>query len=527
MPFVDFVLSKPSLASLLAMSGNTNSVLDSRTALYEPIHWAWLPNNSSLSGFEDWFSADKEYYKASEDPLKLSNLDDLLLPLRGNLGNIPIRHIVFIKLESTRKDVFPLKRDRYIWERLVQSFKNSSLLFGVQKREISMTALAGTPHGGLNANNAFITSTYTLKSLVGTHCSITPLAVDFNVETVHHIYQPCLPHIFEALNQLDHSGDDTFGESFKSFKWKTAFMQSVTMRYDKQDQEAAKLGPVDLTDVNYYGMPEVAVEDYLRDVLASAKTNNERVFLSHLTSSTHHDFGIPTDEDYVSLAGDTDHDDLSHYLNAVGYIDRWLNKILEILDERDVAGETLVVAVGDHGLSIAERGTITPYSNPHVANYHVPLVMSHPKLPHININDAISSIQILPTILDLLIKTKSLSLSKARAVHDMVRNYEGQSVLRPLLNYSEATGQGGWQFTVMNPGGSTIAVRDARQPNWRLVVPVFGNYEWRFTDLETDTHENAPLLSYDYIANLRSVEETAAVTRWWTDENYKRWRYTA
>ncbi|PNP44429.1 hypothetical protein THARTR1_11041 [Trichoderma harzianum] len=253
-------------------------------------------------------------------------------------------------------------------------------------------------------------------------------------------------------------------------------------------------------------MPEVAVEDYLRDVLASAKTNNERVFLSHLTSSTHHDFGIPTDEDYVSLAGDTDHDELSHYLNAVGYIDRWLNKILEILDERDVAGETLVVAVGDHGLSIAERGTITPYSNPHVANYHVPLVMSPPKLPHININDAISSIQILPTILDLLIKTKSLSLSKARAVHDMVRNYKGQSVLRPLLNYSEATGQGGWQFTVMNPGGSTIAVRDARQPNWRLVVPVFGNYEWRFTDLETDTHENAPLLSYDYIANLRSVE---------------------
>lgn len=84
----------------------------------------------------------------------------------------------------------------------------------------------------------------------------------------------------------------------------------------------------------------------------------------------------------------------------------------------------------------------------------------------------------------------------------------------------------------MNPGGLTIAVRDARQP-------VFGNYEWRFTDLETDPHEQAPLLSYDYKANLGSVEakfgsdaamrveEAAAVIRGWTDENYKRWRYTA
>lgn len=93
--------------------------------------------------------------------------------------------------------------------------------------------------------------------------------------------------------------------------------------------------------------------------------------MSHLTRSTHYDFGIPTDEEYVSLAGDTDHDGLSHDLNAVGYVDPWLNKILEILDEQNVAGSILVVAVGDHDLSIAERGTITAYSNPHVANCHV------------------------------------------------------------------------------------------------------------------------------------------------------------
>ncbi|KAL6835478.1 hypothetical protein V8C40DRAFT_234476 [Trichoderma camerunense] len=162
------------------------------------------------------------------------------------------------------------------------------------------------------------------------------------------------------------------------------------------------------------------------------------------------------------------------------------------------------------------------------------IAMSHPKLPYIIIDDSVSSIQILPTILDLLTETESLSLSEARAAHDMVRNYESQSLLRLLQKFSKITGQGGWQFTVMNPGGLTIAVRDARQPNWRLIVPVFSKYEWRFTDLETDPNEQAPLLSYGYKANLRSVEakfgsdaamgveEAAAVTRGWTDENYKR-----
>jgi hypothetical protein len=570
-PFVDFMLSTPSLASLLAISGNVNGTLHNCTALGEPIPWAWVPSNVSLQGFEDWHETGKEHYRASDDPLKLSNLDDdLLLPLRGNLNDVPIRHVLLIKLESTRKDVFPIKRDGYIWDRLAQSFKNSSLPIEAQERLSSLTKTAkhltgdfsdgfaeetGTPRGGINANNAFTTSTYTLKSLVGTHCGINPLAADFNVDSDHHIYQPCLPHIFEALNQLNHSGDEIPKEHFASFKWKSAFMQSVTLKYDKQDRlmpkigfadplgwwelkdEAAKLGPVDLPDVNYYGMAEAAVEDYLRDAFASAKKNNERVFLSHMTSSTHHDFGIPEDEKYVPLAGDADHEDLSHYLNAVGYVDRWLNRILQILDEEGVANETLLVAVGDHGLSIAERGTITPYSNPHVANYHVPLIFSHPKLPSININDAVSSIQILPTILDLLLETKSLANSEAQAVRDMIRNYEGQSLLRPLQKFSETNGQGGWQYTVMNPGGSTIAVRDARQPNWRLIVPVFGNYEWRFTDLETDPHEATPLVSYDYRTILRIVqekfgsdaamwvEEAAIVTRWWTEDNYKRWRY--
>lgn len=604
MPLADFARSGPSLASLLSSSGVVNAALDNATALADPIDLPWLPRlslGSSLDGFEDWYEDNMEHYSAAKDPLKLSNLDDEpLLALRERLANIDIRHVMIVFLESTRKDVFPLKRDGYVWERLTNSFKNKSLPDAAQERLSRLTPVAnyltgdyndGFGHeyrqkrGGINANNAFTTSTYTLKSLTGTLCGVSPLAADFNVEKDNHIYQPCLPQIFKALNTLDHRSDRSRRDShpsreeshrtseeakaedrttpkaekkFAGYEWRSSFMQSVTGNYDKQadlmirmgfkepgefigwrylKSELAPLGVVDMEDNNYYGMPEEAIEGYVRDMFRTAKQHNERVFLGHLTSTTHHDFGLPEGAPSVHMSGNKENDDLSGYLNAVSYVDNWLGKITNLLEDEGVADETLLIVLGDHGLSIAERGSITPYGNPHVGNYHVPLLLSHPKLPLIDIDDAIQSSQILPTVLDLLIETGSMSEAGAEAATDLLRNYEGQSLIRPLRKFSEENGQGGWQFTVMNPGGSTLVVRDARQPSWRLMVPVFGYYEWRFTDLATDPHETKAILSYDFDTFLEAIqdshgenaarwtEEAAVVSQWWGVENHRRWRY--
>ncbi|POR31885.1 Lipoteichoic acid synthase-like YvgJ [Tolypocladium paradoxum] len=573
LPFVDFAHSSPTLAGLLPFHGSTIYLSwDNRTALADPIPFSWLPKETPLPGFEDWYE-NLEHYRASEDPLKISNLDDELLPeLRHKLRDVNIRHVMLIKLESTRKDVFPIKKNGFIWNRLTKSFKNESLPQEAHDRLATLTKNAnfltgdygdGFEHaemrrrGGINVNGAHTTSTYTLKSLAGTLCGLTPLVADFNLEESHHIYQPCLPHIFNALNKVNHGGDAAAGDDFTSFKWRSMFMQSVTDTYDKQYAEmpklgyvkenlvtkeylqshAAKFGKVDLADINYYGMPEIAIKDYIRDAFASAKKNNERVFLSHLTSTTHHPFGMPEDEKYIPLAGEKKLDDLSHYINAVGYVDRWLGQILEILEQEGVADETLLVLVGDHGLSIAENGGITPYYNSNIGNFHVPMVLSHPKLPHIDVNDAVVSLQILPTILDLLVETGSLSQADKEAAHDLVRNYEGQSLIRPLRKSSDKTGEGDWQYTVMNPGRAALSVRDGRKPNYRLVVPVIDDTEWRFTDLANDPHEEDPILSFGFVSFLRAVEKThgidaskwaeegAFMTRWWVEENNKRWRY--
>jgi hypothetical protein len=574
LPFIDFVHSSPTLASLLPHYGHSIGWgWDNETALAEPIRWSWLPN-TPLPGFEDWYEPGMDHYNAAQDPLKISNLeDDLLASLRGKLGDVDIRHVLLVKLESTRKDVFPIKKDGQIWQKLAETWENGILPEQVQKRLANLTQNAnyltgdyndGFEHnttrrrGGINVNNDHTTGTYTLKSLPGTICGITPLVADFNIEYENHVYQPCLPHIFNAFNALDHSKDNTNPGEFLNYPWRNSFMMSVTNTYDKQDllmpkigykeeelvhkeylqSDRAKFGKNTMPEINYSGMAEYAVQDYIRDAFKTANEKNERLFLTHLTSTAHHPFKMPEEEVYVPLAPEGKLDDLSQYVNTVGYVDRWLGKILQIVEEEGASNNTLVVMVGDHGLSVPETGAVTPYYQPNIGNFHVPLVISHPKLPPIDINTPVNSISVLPTILDLLIETGSLSKSDRQAARDLVANYEGQSLIRPLQSSSKHTGQADWQFSVMNTGRAQISTRSARATKWRLVVPVIKDIEWRFTNLELDPHEKNGVVSFDFVTFLGSVEkkygadaaqwaeEAAFMTRWWVDENAKRWRYT-
>ena len=544
----------------------------STTALTRPPPFEWLPGTLQR-GFDDWYT-NTTHYNAEQDFLKVSNAEDHLLDglLKVDLKKVSIKHVMLIKLESTRKDVFPLRMDGGIFEGLASGhphhhlpphlvdilasltpnarYLTGELDSGFPTQQYKIDRHGKTSRGGISAQNAFTTATYTLKSLAGTHCGVTPLTADFNHEYDQHIYQPCLPHIFNAFNDLKCADE--------SSKWTSTYMQSTTLGYDKQNLLMPKLGfspdkiiggtylktdghkfaPANMSDVNYYGMPEIAIENYLRDAFATAKAKDERLFLSHLTSTSHHPFRMPEDERPVRFAADRRHHMLSRYLNAIGYVDRWLGKVFDILEEEGVADETLVVLVGDHGLSVAEESSTTPYHNPNVANFHVPLVLSHPGLPNIKVTDPVTSLQILPTILDLLAETGSLSTCETKAARQLLANYEGQSLIRPQRTVDKDNKSAGWQFTVMNPGGSGIAVRDANRPDWRLIVPMQAGSEWRLTDLSIDPYEERPMSSFDFNTLVRRlgsmgkaekaewVKEAVKISAWWVRENHKRWRYT-
>lgn len=188
------------------------------------------------------------------------------------------------------------------------------------------------------------------------------------------------------------------------------------------------------------------------------------------------------------------------------------------------------------GLSLPNDGSVTPYDNPNIGSFHIPIAFSHPQLPQVEINSPVSATQIVPTLLDFLVESSSLGPQATHVVKNLLPLYEGQSLLRPLIQQTDKTQD--WQFTVMNTGETWLAMRSAAKP-YRLVVPLISDVEWRFTDLERDPYELNPILEFDLrglidvIKNryeedsdvAQWVKDAAHVASWWVKENWRRYQY--
>ena len=146
------------------------------------------------------------------------------------------------------------------------------------------------------------------------------------------------------------------------------WMQSVTDGYDNQKLLMRALGFKNVTtketlrdrhskhyppkskEINYYGYPDTEIREYLWDAIQAAERDHERLFITHLTGTTHHPWSIPGGK-YVDLL---DHykwfgvnRQVNRYLNSIGFVDKWLGDILKMLEDAGVANETLLIMAGD------------------------------------------------------------------------------------------------------------------------------------------------------------------------------------
>ncbi|KAL4892221.1 alkaline-phosphatase-like protein [Aspergillus ambiguus] len=573
-PFVD-ARHRMSPVDTAGMPGDYR-FLEGRTAMTVPPPFPWL-SPIPMPGFEDWDPNDPSrlHYSPDEDPLHISNLDQPVLePLRQALadGTVRIKHIIVLKLESTRADLFPLRNESFIWHKIADSYRDREVPEEVKEFVGNLTRTAeyltgfstGFRHqdnfpwkrrayGGISARNALTTATYTLKSLVGTVCGVTPLVADFNLEYNHHIYQPCMPHVLNAINHQQDVTSDT--EDFIHWPWHSMWMQSVTDGYDNQDLLTPVLGfhdvqtketiknrrakhyPPHTKEINYYGYADTELREYLRDAIDDAQRNRTRLFLTHLTGTTHHPWALPDDnfQKIIRSSWMGENKKLNRYLNTIHFVDNWLAEILGILEEKGVADETLIAIAGDHGLSLPNDGGSTPYDNPHIGSFQIPIVLAHPHLPPVEITTPVMSDQIVPTILDLLIESSSLSPNGTTVAGDVRALYEGQSMIRPLAKEEENIQD--WQFTVMNTGGSWLAVRSAARPGYRLVIPLIDDLEWRFTNLAVDPNELHPIKDFNLVDLAKTLDakygedavnwlrDAAHIAEWWVGENWRRYGY--
>ncbi|OAX79570.1 hypothetical protein ACJ72_06113 [Emergomyces africanus] len=428
------------------------------------------------------------YYNPVADPLRITNLNfEPYEKLRRALKDVLISHVVLVTMESSRKDMFPIKQGSHLHQQILRSYKQGEkdkelvdeklsqltrvaeqvtgesfysspgmqpeLLPGVWKDQ------SAPGMGGINVVGAVTGSTLSFKSVIGSHCGIGPLAVDFLEEVKGNLYQPCIPQILELFNREKKTfPKNKVNEALLDYRasvhrreWESVFVQSITDRYDRQDvlnkhmsfgqsfvrenleNSSSKYNPPKSPELNYFGYAEREVKPFLRDLISETIANNKRLFLSHFTSSTHHPWAIPHDVEPVEYMGpEGSHEHMNSFLNVVRYDDVWLGELLGLLDEHGIANETLVVMVGDHGQAFEEDSDRTgTYENPHISNFRVPLVFRHPHLPRIQVHANASSMSILPTILDLLVSTKSLDAIDTAAASDLMHDYEAQSLLRP------------------------------------------------------------------------------------------------
>lgn len=516
-------------------------------------------------------------YNPVDDPLRITNLDqDLLKPFEKLLkeGAAVINHVIIVQMESMRKELFPLipgsathkmilkSHPKDQWDdingKLDHLSRNSQKITGqfgsftdADDSEHRHKILAESS-GGINVNGALTSSTFSFKSFLGSHCGVWPLPVNMLEETYSQIYQPCLPHILNLFNvgKIDEDRDDE--ESIKPVerKWKSLFLQSITELYDRQDQLNKQIGFDQVfaketieeepnfheEEINYYGYPERAIKPHMRKALQEAIDNDQRLFLSHFTSTTHHPWTTTKDFDDIAYMGGG-HDDFNQHLNSIRFHDEWLGEILELVEGMGVANETLIVFVGDHGTAFSEDGpkaNLGPHENKHISNWRVPLVFRHPQLPRIQLDVNATSISILPTILDLLIQTNSLNDRDKGIAADLIHDYEGQSLIRPYVKFQG--GRRAWNFGIVNAGGGMILITSADTP-WKLSLPLGSIREYCFVDLTTDPRELEPMEYWVFEDLLRKIRnkhgkqaeewavEAKKVIEYFVDRQHRLWKY--
>jgi arylsulfatase A-like enzyme len=315
-------------------------------------------------------------------------------------------------------------------------------------------------------------------------------------------------------------------------------------------------------EINYFGYAETELKPYVQDLFEEAAQKKTRIFLSHVTSTTHHPWTTPEDfkmEFYMGEEGTVDHDPMNNYLNTQRFVDDWLGDIMTMLDETGIANSTLVVVVGDHGQAFGEDNEdITgTYENGHISNFRVPLVFRHPHMPRIDITANATSISIIPTILDLLVQSGSLDARDSEIASSLLPEYQGQSLIRPFVpaigkstnsrskdahsprpihKHQDSHIQRVWNLGLINAGGSMVSVTSADTP-YRLILPIREGFEYVFTHLDEDPGELHPMKTWtlsELVGEVSSkfgedpaswLEDAEQVGKWYVNEQRRIWGY--
>jgi arylsulfatase A-like enzyme len=184
------------------------------------------------------------------------------------------------------------------------------------------------------------------------------------------------------------------------------------------------------------------------------------------------------------------------YRKHVETVDEWVGRLIDALHDLDLAGDTAVAAIGDHGMSLGEHGYLgraTPTS--HRNSYEIPLLLRHPKrqLGGDDIDWYASTHDVAPTLLSFM----RIPVPGKMLGEDLTALYDGVDQW-DLFNRPRS----------ITAVGSQIVVRDNR---W-LMVADRERIQRRLYDDDEEADDD--IKRYDDVANdepgvLSDLSETA------------------
>ena len=142
---------------------------------------------------------------------------------------------------------------------------------------------------------------------------------------------------------------------------------------------------------------------------------------------------------------------LTHgYYATVSYVDHLIGKIIKTLEEVEIANNTIIIFVSDHGFNLKEHSQWGKYTS-HRTSGKVPLIIYDPRnASKINSNSLVELVDIYPTLLELLdiyqpkhkLDGKSLVPILRNPYHEnkshvFMKNAEGYSIKTANYSYTE------------------------------------------------------------------------------------------
>ncbi len=107
------------------------------------------------------------------------------------------------------------------------------------------------------------------------------------------------------------------------------------------------------------------------------------------------------------------------YLGAIAFMDAQLQRLLQLLDERQLTGHTLVIVAADHGESLGDHGEDGHGIFVYQSTLHVPMIVRAPGLSPRRVPDVVRLVDVMPTVLDMLgvhpLATDGVSLASLMA----------------------------------------------------------------------------------------------------------------